>query len=70
MGIKNFLSGVFSWAIVEGAYRHANPMSEGKAGGRTKGEIDYAGMTDAEKLRPQKVAESNDHAYTLGKSRT
>lgn len=65
MRIKNFLSGVFSWAIVEGAYHHANPMSEVKAGGRTKGEMYYEGMTEAEKKRRQKIAESNDHAYTL-----
>ena len=65
MRIKNFLSGVFSWAIVEGAYRHANPMSEVKAGGRTKGEMNSSGMSESEKLRRKKIAESNDHAYTL-----
>ncbi len=66
MRIKNFLSGVFSWAIVEGAFRHANnPMNELKAGGRTKGGMNLEGMSDSEKLRKQKIAASNEHAYTL-----
>jgi|HubBroStandDraft_6_1064221.scaffolds.fasta_scaffold02488_9 integrase len=66
MRIKNFLSGVFSWAIVEGAFRHANPMNEVKAGGRTKGKMNLSGMTESEKIRKQKIAASNEHAYTLG----
>ncbi len=66
MRIKNFLSGVFSWAIVEGAFRHANPMNEVKAGGRTKGKMDLNGLSDWEKIRKQKIAASNEHAYTVG----
>jgi integrase len=66
MRIKNFLSGVFSWAIVEGAFRHVNPMNEVKAGGRTKGGMNLEGLTKSEKLRKQKIAASNKHAYTLG----
>lgn len=65
MRIKNFLSGVFSWAIVEGAYRHANPMSEVKAGGRTKGSMDLSNLSESEKLRRSKIQAANDHAYTL-----
>jgi len=63
--IRAFLSGVFSWAIIEGAYRYGNPMNEVKAGGRTKGERSYKGMSEGEKSRLQKIAASNDHAYTL-----
>jgi hypothetical protein len=37
MRVKNFLSGVFTHAIQEGAYTQSNPMDETKAGGRTKG---------------------------------
>jgi integrase len=66
MRIKNFLSGVFSWAIVEGPFRRANPMNEVKAGGRTKGMMDLSGMSESEKLRKRKIAASNSHAYTLG----
>jgi len=65
MRIKNFLSGVFSWAIVEGAFRHANPMNEVKAGGRTKGGMNLEGLSESEKLRKTKIAASNEHAYTL-----
>ena len=66
MRIKNFLSGVMSWAIVKEAYRGGpNPFSEVKVGGRKKGQRNYAGMSEGEKLRLQKIAESNEHAYTL-----
>ncbi|HUN62548.1 MAG TPA: tyrosine-type recombinase/integrase [Candidatus Sulfotelmatobacter sp.] len=65
MRIKNFLSGVFSWAIVKGAYRGNNPMGEVKAGGRKKGGPILTGLSESEKLRKQKIAESNNHAYTL-----
>jgi integrase len=65
MRIKNFLSGVMSWAIVKEAYRGTNPMSEVKAGGRKKGGPSLIGLSDSEKIRKQKIAESNDHAYTL-----
>jgi integrase len=34
--IKNFLSGVFAWAIADGAYYGTNPMAEIKVGGHTK----------------------------------
>jgi integrase len=66
MRIKNLLSGIFAWAIVEGAYRGANPMNEVKAGGRKKGKaMDLSGMSDSEKLRKMKIAASHEHAYTL-----
>jgi integrase len=65
MRIKNFLSGVMSWAIVKEAYRGSNPMSEIKAGGRKKGGPNLAGLSDSEKIRRQKIEASNDHAYSL-----
>jgi integrase len=65
MRIKNFLGGVFSWAIVDGPFRGENPMREVKAGGRTKGMMDLTGMSDSEKLRKRKIAASHEHAYTL-----
>lgn len=65
MRIKNFLSGVMSWAIAEEAYRGANPMNEIKAGGRTKGAMDMSGLSEVEKIRKRKIAASHDHAYTL-----
>ncbi len=63
--IKNFLSGVFSWAIVEGAFRHANPMTEVKAGGRTKGKRDLSKLSESERIRKEKIAAAHEHAYTL-----
>lgn len=65
MRIKNFLSGVMSWAIVKEAYRGNNPMAEIKAGGRKKGGPSLHGLSDSEKVRKQKIAASNEHAYTL-----
>ena len=59
--IKNFISGVFTWAITDEAYNGANPVDGVKAGGWTK---------DSERPKPKnererKVRESHDHAYTL-----
>jgi integrase len=56
---------VFTWAIADGAFVGTNPMEETKAGGRTKKDDSFAGLTDSEKLRKKKVQASNEHAYTL-----
>jgi integrase len=40
--IKNFLSGVFAWAIADGAYHGVNPMAEIKVGGHTDKPQEYA----------------------------
>jgi integrase len=58
--IKNFLRGVFSWAIADSAREVSNPMEETKAGGRTK-KSDPANLTE----RERKTRASNEHAYTL-----
>jgi integrase len=58
--IKNFMRGVFTWAIVSGALDGSNPMEETKAGGQTK-KSDGSKLTDREK----KIQASNEHAYTL-----
>jgi integrase len=60
MRIKNFMSGVFTWAIASEALTGSNPMDATKAGGRTK----KAGLTGLT-LRQQKIRASNEHAYTL-----
>lgn len=65
MRIKNFLSGVMSWAIVKEAYRGTNPISEVKAGGRKEGKRSYVGLSESQKLHLTKIAASNEHAYTL-----
>ena len=65
MRIKNFLSGVMSWAIVKEAYRGGNPFAEVKAGGRKKGGRSLEGLSESEKTRRMKIDASNDHAYTL-----
>jgi integrase len=59
MRIKNFMRGVFAWAIADGAYSSTNPMAGQKAGGRTK--ADSSNLT----LRQRKIKASNEHAYTL-----
>ena len=59
MRIKNFLSGVFTWAISDNAFKDANPMDTAKAGGRTKKRT-----TNLTK-RERKIQASNEHAYTL-----
>jgi integrase len=58
--IKNFLRGVFTWAIADGAFVGVNPMIATKAGGRSK-------KTDPKNLneRQRKIRASNEHAYTL-----
>ena len=63
--IKNFLRGVFTWAIQDNQLSGGNPMEETKAGGRTKGGLSLAGLSEGEKLRKQKIKASNEHAYTL-----
>jgi integrase len=40
--IKNFLSGVFAWAIADNAYHGSNPMTEIKVGGHTKTQQEHA----------------------------
>src|SRR5206468_538752 len=47
------------------AYSEVNPMEETKAGGRVKGEPILTGLSENEKIRKQKVYESNNHAYNL-----
>ena len=56
--IKNFLRGVFTWAIASDAYKGPNPMEGAKAGGQTKR---GGTLTD----RQKKIRASNEHAYTL-----
>jgi integrase len=63
--IKNFVRGVFTWAIADGAFVGANPMEETKAGGQTKKEDTFKGLTEKERLRKKKIQASNEHAYTL-----
>jgi integrase len=63
--IKNFVRGVFTWAIADGAFVGTNPMEETKAGGQTKKEDTFKGLSEKEKLRKKKVQASNEHAYTL-----
>jgi integrase len=63
--IKNFARGVFTWAIADGAFNGANPMEETKAGGRTKKDSSFAGLSEKEKARKKKIQASNEHAYTL-----
>ncbi len=58
--IKNFLRGVFAWAITNGSFRDSNPMEETKAGGQTK-KSDPKNLT----VRERKIQASNEHAYTL-----
>jgi integrase len=58
--IKNFLRGVFTWAIASGALSGTNPMEETKAGGRTK-KSSLVGLN----LRERKIRASQEHAYTL-----
>jgi integrase len=64
--IKNFIRGVFTWAIGDEAFLGANPMEGTKAGGQTKQDnTDLEGLSDGEKVRKQKTRASNAHAYTL-----
>lgn len=58
--IKNFLRGVFTWAIADGAFVGVNPMIATKAGGRSK-KIDPKNLNE----RQRKIRASNEHAYTL-----
>jgi integrase len=62
--IKNFLRGVFTWAIADGAYVGNNPFKDTKAGGaKVSGEL--KGLSEGEKIRRAKVKASNEHAYSL-----
>ena len=62
--IKNFLRGVFTWAITDGSFQGNNPMEDAKVGGaKVAGEI--SGLTEGQKLRRQKIQASNNHAYSL-----
>jgi integrase len=63
--VKNFVRGVFAWAIADGGFVGQNPMEETKAGGRTKKTDSFAGMTEREKQRKLKIQASNEHAYSL-----
>jgi integrase len=56
--VMNFLRGVFTWAIQDGAYRQANPFDGIKTGGTRRKRTDLD-------PRQQKIQESNQHAYTL-----
>ncbi len=40
-------------------------MAETKAGGRTKKDISFAGLSEKQKARKKKIQASNEHAYTL-----
>lgn len=55
--IKAFLSGVFTWAVADGAL-NSNPMDGVKAGGQRKA---VKPLTE----RQAKIQASNSHAYTL-----
>jgi hypothetical protein len=44
-------------------------MEETKAGGRTKKEDTFKGLSEKERLRKKKVQASNEHAYTWRKLR-
>jgi integrase len=62
--IKNFLRGVFTWAISDGSYVGNNPFKDVKAGG---GKVSHnlSGLSEGEKIRRAKVKASNEHAYSL-----
>jgi integrase len=62
--IKNFLRGVFTWAIADNAYTGANPIEDAKAGGAKVAGV-ISGLTEAQQIRRAKTLESNKHAYTL-----
>ena len=59
--IKNFMRGMFAWAIADGAFDGANPMEETKAGGWSK----KSSAPEPKTERERKIRESNEHAYTL-----
>lgn len=65
--VKNFIRGVFTWAIADGGYEGENPMVATKAGGWTKASSapSLAGLPESERIRKQKIRDSNNHAYTL-----
>jgi integrase len=60
MRVKNFLRGVFTWAITNESFNSQNPMEDTKAGGQTKKR--NAAQLDE---RQRKIQASNEHAYTL-----
>ena len=77
--VKNFLSGVFTWAISDGALTGTNPVDGVKVGGSTKKAVKFQGLTateklqriqtnghgDTETLRALKKQALSEHAYTL-----
>lgn len=63
--IKNFLRGVFTWAIDDNAFQGINPLEGSKAGGQTKRGGDVPGLTKSQQIRRAKIEASNSHAYTL-----
>src|SRR5579859_4238773 len=56
--VMNFLRGVFTWAIQDGAYSGPNPFNNIKVGGSTR-------KRKHQGIREQKIQKSNTHAYTL-----
>jgi integrase len=62
--IKNFLRGVFTWAISDGAFVGNNPFENTNVGG-AKVSHNLTGLTEGEKIRRAKVKASNEHAYSL-----
>jgi integrase len=60
--IKNFMSGVFTWAITDEAYSGTNPMDGVKAGGWTR----QSQRPDPKNERERKIRASNEHRYNLG----
>jgi hypothetical protein len=63
--IKNFVRGVFTWAIADSAFVGTNPVEETKAGGQTKNKDTFKGLSEKERLRKKKVQASHEHAYNL-----
>ena len=53
--IKNFMRGVFTWAIVSGTLAGSNPMEETKAGGRTRKDEALKSLSESQKLRKRKI---------------
>lgn len=60
--IKNFMSGVFTWAITDEAYGGTNPMDGIKAGGWSR----KSQRPKPANERERKIRESNEHRYNLG----
>src|SRR5260370_42180602 len=52
--IKNFVRGVFTWAIADSAFVGTNPMEETKAGSQTTQEDTFKGLSEKERLSKKK----------------